>query len=133
MPRRVLNFPGAHVIVTPMGERLRVAGTMEFDGTYDRFDRRRIEAIVRGVSPYFRGVEWAERSEEWVGPRPMTPDGLPYIGPLPGRSRVFVAAGHNMLGVTLAPATGKVVAGLVLSGDPGIDLAPFSPSRFARR
>jgi D-amino-acid dehydrogenase len=63
----------------------------------------------------------------------MTPDGLPYIGPLPGRSRVFVAAGHNMLGVTLAPATGKVVAGLVLSGDPGIDLAPFSPSRFARR
>jgi len=133
VPRRVLNFPDAHVIATPMGERLRFAGTMEFDGTYDRFDRRRIEAIVRGVSPYLRGIDWAERSEEWVGPRPMTPDGLPYIGLLPGRSRVFVAAGHNMLGVTLAPPTGKVVADLVLSGDPGIDLAPFSPSRFARR
>lgn len=132
VPRRVLNFPSAHVIATPMGERLRFAGTMEFDGTYDRFDRRRIEAIVRAVSPYLRSIDWAGRSEEWVGPRPMTPDGLPYIGPLPGRSRVFVAAGHNMLGVTLAPATGKVVADLVLLGDPGIDLAPFSPERFAR-
>jgi D-amino-acid dehydrogenase len=132
VPRRVLNFPDAHVIATPMGERLRFAGTMEFDGTYDRFDRRRIEAIVRGVSPYLRGIDWADRSEEWVGPRPMTPDGLPYIGLLPGRSRVFVAAGHNMLGVTLAPPTGKVVADLVLSGDPGIDLRPFSPERFAR-
>jgi D-amino-acid dehydrogenase len=132
VPRRVLNFPDAHVIATPMGERLRFAGTMEFDGTYDRFDRRRIEAIVRAVSPYLRGIDWADRSEEWVGPRPMTPDGLPYIGRLPNGSRIFVAAGHNMLGVTLAPPTGEAIAGLVLSGDPGIDLTWFSPQRFAR-
>jgi len=72
------------------------------------------------------------RTEEWVGPRPMTPDGLPYIGALPGHPGVVVAAGHNMLGVTLAAATGRVVAGLVSAGDPGIDLAPFSPARFGR-
>ena len=59
----------------------------------------------------------------------MTPDGLPYLGRVPGRERVVVAAGHNMLGVTLAPVTGRVIAGLISADDPGVDLAPFALDR----
>ena len=61
----------------------------------------------------------------------MTPDGLPLIGAVPGHPRVLVASGHNMLGVTLGPATGRAVAGSIALGDPGIDLAPFAPGRFS--
>ncbi len=76
MPSRVVNFADAHVVATPMGDRLRIGGTMEFDGTLDRFNPRRIEAIVRALRPYVRGVDLSARTDEWVGPRPMTPDGL---------------------------------------------------------
>jgi D-amino-acid dehydrogenase len=130
MPRRALHLPDGHVAVTPMNDRLRIAGTMEFDGTFDRFEPRRVEAMVAAASPYLRGIDWNGRSDEWVGPRPMTPDGLPMIGHLEGQSRIFVATGHNMLGVTLAPATGRVIADLMLRAEVPFDLSPFSPNRF---
>jgi len=132
MPERVLSLSGAHVMASPLGDRLRVAGTMEFDGTTDRFHPERIQAIVRGLAPMLRDVDLSDRSEEWVGPRPMTPDGLPVLGPIAAHPRVVLATGHNMLGVTLGPVTGDVVAGLVCAGEPGIDLAPFAPERFRR-
>jgi D-amino-acid dehydrogenase len=128
VPERVLYVHDAHVMATPMGDRLRVAGTMEFDGSKDRFNPARIEAIVRRMQPLV-SVDLGGRVQEWVGPRPMTPDGLPFLGPVPGHERVVVAAGHNMLGLTLAPVTGRVIAGLVAEGDPGMDLQPFSLSR----
>jgi D-amino-acid dehydrogenase len=130
LPERLLYFGDAHVIGARMGDRFRVAGTMEFDGTTDRFNRGRVEAIVRGLQPLLDGVDLAERDEEWVGPRPVTPDGLPYLGRVPGHENVVLAAGHNMLGLTLAPPTGRAIAGLVTADDPGIDLAPFDPARF---
>lgn len=133
MPRRVVNFNDAHVVATPMGGRLRIAGTMQFDGSVDGIDQRRVRAIVRAVRPLLLGIDWEARSDVWGGPRPMTPDGLPIIGPLPGSSRVVVATGHNMLGLTLAPATGRVIADLVMTGSAGIDVAPFSVGRFSWR
>jgi len=126
--RRAVHLSTAHVMAAPMEDRLRIAGTMEFDGTMDRFNPGRIQTIVRAAQP-FLDVDLGARDEEWVGPRPMTPDGLPYIGPVPGHERVIVAAGHNMLGLTLAPVTGRVVAGLVTADDPGIDLTPFAVGR----
>jgi D-amino-acid dehydrogenase len=130
MPRRALHLPDGHVAVTPMNDRLRIAGTMEFDGTFDRFEPRRVQAMVAAARPYFSGIDWNRRSDEWVGPRPMTPDGLPMIGRVAGQSRMFVATGHNMLGVTLAPATGRVIADLMLRAEAPFDLSPFSPNRF---
>jgi D-amino-acid dehydrogenase len=115
-------------MATPMGERLRVAGTVEFDGTADRFNPRRIDAIVRAAAPLLH-ADLGRRADEWVGPRPITPDGLPFLGAVPGHERVLVAAGHNMLGVTLAPITGRTIARLVVTGDAGVELAPFSPAR----
>ena len=64
------------------------------------------------------------------GMRPITPDGLPIIGKLPGHDNVFVATGHSMLGITLAPVTAALVADLAVSGRSGIDHTPFDPSRF---
>ena len=126
--RRPIHLSAAHVMATPFDGRLRLAGTVEFDGSYDRFHGARIEAIVRAAEG-FLDVDLTRREAGWVGPRPMTPDGLPYLGRVPGRERVVVAAGHNMLGVTLAPVTGRVIAGLISADDPGVDLAPFALDR----
>jgi len=132
MPEHVLELRDAHVMATPLGDRVRIAGTMEFDGTTDRFHPERIEAIVRRLAPVLPSVDLSDRTEEWVGPRPMTPDGLPVLGRLRAHPRVVVATGHNMLGMTLGPVTGEIVAGLVSGDGPGVDLAPFAPDRFRR-
>lgn len=131
MPGHVLYLPDAHVMATPFDGRLRIAGTMEFDGTTDRFNGRRIGAIVKAAQPLLH-ADLAHRADEWVGPRPITPDGLPFLGSLPEYERVVVAAGHNMLGLTLAPITGRTIARLVATGDAGLDLTPFSPARYGR-
>jgi D-amino-acid dehydrogenase len=130
LPDHVLHMPDAHVMCTPYPHGLRLAGTMEFDGTMDRFNPARIDAIVRAARPFLDGVDWAARTQEWVGPRPITPDGLPVLGPLPKHPRVVLATGHQMLGVTLGPVTGLVLSRLLVDGDAGIDLAPFAPTRF---
>lgn len=127
---RVVYFPDPHVMTSPAGERMRVGGTMEFDGTTDRFAPGRVDAIVHGLRPWFRDVDLDARYEEWVGARPMTPDGLPVIGPVPEHPNVFVATGHCMLGLTLGPVTGRIVARMAVMQDPGLDVVPFAPDRF---
>lgn len=127
-PTHLIALDAAHVAMAPLGGSTRIAGTMELDRQHDRFDPRRIEAIIAAAHPYLRGVAWEQRTAEWVGPRPMTANGLPFIGALDRSRRLFVAAGHNMLGVTLAPGTGRAVAQLITGGDPGVDLTPFGPA-----
>jgi D-amino-acid dehydrogenase len=128
-PTHLISLDGPHVSLAPLNDTTRIAGTMELDRQHDRFDPRRIEAIVTAARPYLQGVRWEERTAEWVGPRPMTANGLPFIGALDSSRRLFVAAGHNMLGVTLAPGTGRALARLITDGDPGLDLTPFAPAR----
>jgi D-amino-acid dehydrogenase len=130
LPRRPIYMYDAHVVMTPMAGRMRIAGTMEFDGRHEGLNRRRIDAIISAARPFLHGIDWDARTDEWVGPRPMTPDGLPVIGELPGQPGVFVASGHNMMGLTLAAPTGRVVADLVTHGRTDVDLRAFSPSRF---
>jgi D-amino-acid dehydrogenase len=128
-PRHPILLEAAHVVMTPLDDGTRIAGTMELDSRHDRFDHRRVEAIVAAARPYLRGVHWNQRRAEWVGPRPMTPTGLPLVGPIGGSGRAFVAAGHNMLGVTLAPATGRAIAQLITLGRADVDLTRFAPPR----
>ena len=130
-PQRLIIFSDQHVVATPLDGRVRIAGTMEFDGTREVLNPRRIEAMVAAVKDFLPGADWDHIRDKWVAPRPMTPDGLPNIGRLRTAPRVIVATGHNMLGLTLAPATGSVVTDLVLARDPGIDLMPFDPHRFS--
>lgn len=127
----VVKLDEAYVAVVPMDRGVRVAGTMEFDHDAERFNHKRVRAIVAAARPYLRGVDWEQRTHEWVGPRPMTSDGLPIIDRIPGSGRSYVASGHNMLGLLLSPATGRAVADL-LDGRPPTQLAPFALTRFPR-
>ncbi|MEU6658746.1 FAD-dependent oxidoreductase [Streptomyces sp. NPDC046821] len=133
LPTRLVHLGSAKAVLTPLGKHVRVAGTMEFDRDPDRFRQRRVDAIARAARPYLPGADWDRREQEWMGPRPMTPDGLPLIGPVPGRPGVFLATGHNMLGLMLAPATGRLIAGLVTGTADGSLAARFAPERVARR
>jgi glycine/D-amino acid oxidase-like deaminating enzyme len=127
MPRGPLYFPMQRVACTPLGDRLRVAGMMEFRRPGDPLDPRRIQAIVDAVRPFLTGVDLDDRRSEWVGSRPCTPDGLPLLGAT-ASPRVFVAGGHGMWGIALGPITGQLVAQAVLKGE-APELAPFDPMR----
>lgn len=128
---RPLYLHELRLAVTPFYGRLRLAGTMEFSGLNDRVRPERAAALPRAMAEAVPG--WPEGTAglaPWVGPRPMTPDGLPLIGRAKGWSNLVLAAGHAMLGVTLAASTGDAVAEL-LGGNPPEVLRPFDPARFA--
>jgi len=131
-PARLVHLGDAHVVLTPLAKGVRLAGTMELDPHHDRFNPRRIAGIVAAARPYLDGGHWDDVSNEWVGARPMTPDGLPAIGPLPGHRRVYLASGHNMLGLMLGPATGRLIADLVTERARPAEWAAFAPSRLTR-
>lgn len=133
--RRPIYLHEARVAVSPFAGSVRLAGTMEFSGLNERVEQRRTAAVARAGMRYLTGWPSAvgAASSVWAGFRPMTPDGLPVIGRLPGISNLFVATGHAMLGVTLAPATGEAIADLVEGGNFSDKLLPFDPGRFDRR
>lgn len=128
MPAGPLYFPKQRVACTPLGERLRVAGMMEFRRPGDALDPRRIAAIVDAVRPFLAGVDLNDRHDEWVGSRPCTPDGLPLAGPT-AAPRVFAAGGHGMWGIALGPVTGQLMAQTVIKGEAPPELGPFDPLR----
>ncbi len=125
---RPLYLPAARVACTPVPGGMRVAGTMEFRPADDPLDQRRIRAIVRSAQPYLPGVDWSAPADAWVGPRPVTADGLPIIGGTRADG-LFVAGGHGMWGMTLGPATGRLLARCIVTGRPDAALAPFDPLR----
>jgi D-amino-acid dehydrogenase len=116
-----------------MSDALRFAGTMEvgvFDG---RVDMRRVRGIVRSVSEYLPGFGAGsfEDCPVWTGLRPCSPDGLPYVGRWRGLENVSVAAGHAMLGLSLAPATGELIGAILAGEKPAIGMNLLSPDRYA--
>jgi D-amino-acid dehydrogenase len=133
MPRRPLYLTEAKVGCTPIAGRMRIAGTMELAGLDASVAARRIDAIARSAQRFLASPV-QPRSDEWAGLRPMVPDGLPVIGPA-GPAGLWLATAHSMLGVTLGPTTGRVLAEWMMLGRPSIALDAFSPSRFvsARR
>jgi glycine/D-amino acid oxidase-like deaminating enzyme len=128
MPSGPLYFPTQRVACTPLGDRLRVAGMMEFRRPDEPLDPRRITAIVDAVRPFLTGVDLDDRQDEWVGSRPCTADGLPLLGRTTS-PHVFVAGGHGMWGMVLGPVTGMLMAQTVLKGEAPAELRPFDPLR----
>lgn len=127
-PRGPIYLPAQRVACTPLGDRLRVTGMMEFRRPDDPLDPRRIAAIVDATRPLLTGIDLDDRQDEWVGSRPCTPDGLPLIGAT-NSPRVYVAGGHGMWGMTLGPATGQLLAQTMITGRPAPELTPFDPRR----
>lgn len=120
------------VAITPFDDALRLAGTMELSGLNHRLHRSRLDGIWRNAMPYFRERPTGMNVRAWVGMRPLTPDGLPLIGPVPELDNVYAATGHGMLGLTLAPLTGRLIGQLIDGHETDVDLTPFSPRRFGR-
>lgn len=122
-----IYLPGVRVACTPYHGGLRVAGTMEFRGADDRLDPKRIAAIIDQAKPLLRGVHWDQRTDEWVGPRPVSPDGRPMVGAVaPG---CYVAGGHGMWGYTHGPITGRLLAERITTGKDPEALRAFTPLR----
>ena len=117
-----------HIVVTPLGDQLRVAGTAEFAG-FDRHLRaRRIDNLIHQfgkVYPRHAASLRREQIREWVGLRPMTPDGLPFLGATP-ISNLYLNTGHGPIGWTLACGSDKSVADDILGRTPSIDISDFS-------
>ncbi len=102
------------VFCTPMAGFTRLAGTLEFSGVNHEMRPQRLEQLTVAAETYLGGMRGAVIRSEWCGLRPCTPDGIPYVGPVPGQSGLFVATGHAMLGLTLGPVTGRLIEGYVL-------------------
>ncbi len=128
VPKGPLYLPAERVACTPVGDRLRVAGMMEFRPVDAPLDDRRITAIANATGPFLRGADFGDRQDEWVGSRPCTDDGLPLIG-RSRNPRVFVAGGHGMWGITLGPVTGKLLAQQIVSGQTPDALRAVDPLR----
>lgn len=134
LPRLCSLLKEARVAVTPMGNKLRVGGTMEICGTDLSINRTRLQGIIEGFCEFFPAFSPDDFNgiEPWSGLRPCTPDGLPCIGPIPGTQNATVATGHNMLGLSLGPVTGELVAAQ-LTGQlsAAFDAQRLDPRRFA--
>jgi D-amino-acid dehydrogenase len=129
-PKIPLSFGEARVVVNPLGDSLRLAGTLEMAGMDFSINSRRVDTMRKASNGYLRGLEDAKVIETWCGLRPCTPDGLPIISRSQRLENLTVAAGHAMLGMSLGPVTGKMVSQLVNGEKTDNDLSPFRIERF---
>ena len=118
------------VFCADLGGFIRFAGTLEFSGLNEDMWRSRLEQLTIGARQSFRWTGDSTPLSEWCGLRPCLPDGLPAIGLAPGIPGLFVATGHAMMGLTLGPVTGQLVAECVLDGAPSADLQALRVGRF---
>ncbi len=132
LPRLCSILTEAKVAVTPIGGRLRFAGTMEIGARDDRANPARLRGIIRSAGGYFPQInpEAFDGLKPWVGHRPVSPDGLPYLGRSPRDPNLVIATGHAMMGLSLGPVTGQAVADLVTEQQPFRDLSALNPARF---
>jgi D-amino-acid dehydrogenase len=131
VPRHGILFADIHAGATPLGDRVRIGGTMEFSGYGLEVDRRRIDTVFRLAKDYIE-LERPDYEEPWAGLRPMTVDGLPIVDRAPGYGNAYVATGYSMLGMTIAPPAGEELARMVVSGERPAVFEPFRIDRFPR-
>lgn len=136
-PQKKLNLPAilceARVAITPMNGHMRYGGTMEIGKPHNKINLKRVEGIVESVSKYFPDIKLdvPEEKDIWYGFRPCSPDGLPYIGRSSKIDNLFIAGGHSMMGLSLGPATGKLIADLANEEKTEVDSKAFNPERYS--
>jgi D-amino-acid dehydrogenase len=121
------------VAVSPYAETVRFGGTMEIAGTNQSVNLNRVKGIFESINRFYPEFEakFPAENQIWKGLRPCSPDGLPYIGFAPGYSNVLVGSGHSMMGISLAPATGKILAELHQQKATAMEIQGFEVGRFA--
>lgn len=121
------------VAVTPMGDKLRFGGTMEIAGHNDRVRPERVQQIIDGAKAFLPELTDADFAgiKPWFGYRPVSPDGMPYIGRFGRYANLSTASGHAMLGLTLAPISGLLITEVLTGKKPSVDLSLLNPNRFA--
>jgi D-amino-acid dehydrogenase len=132
LPQICSIFTEARVAVTPMGETLRFGGTMEIAGLNENISPQRVQGIIESVPKYYPAFKPEDFTgiEPWVGLRPCSPDGLPYIGRFGKFKNLVAATGHSMMGLSLGPITGKLVGEIVSDQRNSIDIGMLSPDRY---
>jgi D-amino-acid dehydrogenase len=130
-PAVPLIFEEHRVAITPFQSGYRIGSTMEFAGYDETMNRSRLNLLTDAAKLYLREPLAEPVQEEWWGWRPMTFDSLPIIDRSPAMNNVLIAAGHNMLGLSMAPATGKLVTELLEEREPHIDARPYGLKRLA--
>ncbi len=129
-PNYPMILPEVKVAVTPFHSGYRLGSTMEFSGYDTTLNPRRLNALKEGAAKFLREPYCKPVEEQWYGWRPMTYDGVPIISRAPVAENIYIAAGHNMLGLSMATATGTLVAELVTGEPPNIDPTPYEVARF---
>jgi D-amino-acid dehydrogenase len=132
MPEHAVLLTDAHVGCTPFGDFMRIGGTMEFSGNNRRINQGRVDSIVKLSKGSFHPWTTDEITDVWSGPRPIAPDGLPIVDRMPQLANAYVATGHAMQGVSLAPGTGSLLAEYIVEGRRPEVLEPFRLDRFGR-
>lgn len=124
-----LFFGEPLVVATPLEGRLRLTTGLDLYGFVEGVDRERLRSLEGAGKVWLRGFE-AGAAETWYGFRPLTPDGLPLLGPVRRAPNLLLATGHGQLGMTLGPASGELLADLITGASPGEEAAAVSPARF---
>lgn len=119
-----------NMVMTPWKSAYRLGGTMEFSGYSSSLDRKRIDKLISGAKAYLKHPTGQPLIEEWTSLRPMIYDDMPVIDRVGHLKNLIIATGHGMLGLTLAPGTGKTVCDMVLGRPAEIDISPYSLKRF---
>ena len=123
----------ARVAVTPMGNSLRVGGTMEIAGLDNiKINTRRVQGILNSIPRYFPVFSAEDFAElpVWSGLRPCSPDGLPYIGRFTQFPNLSAATGHAMMGMSLGPITGKLMSEILSDEPTSIAIEALDPNRY---
>ena len=122
-------------IITPMKHSLRLAGTVEYAGLKKSANMNRADVLFKNAQQVLRvlpgnNANDAKSSQKWMGHRPSMPDSLPVIGQAPNHENIYLALGHQHLGLTQGAITGKIIGQLIVKKQTEIDIRPFCISRF---
>jgi D-amino-acid dehydrogenase len=128
-PKIPMIFEQHRVAITPMLSAYRIGSTMEFAGYDDSINEKRLGLLRKAAEIYLHEPYAEPITEKWYGWRPMTWDSKPFIDRLPRIKNGWVAVGHNMLGISMSTATGKLIAEMINGEKPHLDIQPLRLSR----
>ena len=130
MPRSAVMVASGKFVITPMEGRIRLAGIVEFGGLKAAPSRAPFALLEQNVRAAIPGLTW-KRTQEWMGHRPAMADSTPMIGEVPGAAGAYLGFGHDHVGLTGGPKTGRLLAQLISGKQPNIDMSPYAPARYA--